>query len=83
MEIGREFVVEPVSVVAARDRLTTAFARQAVRYATSSVYFLDDRSFPAPEAFWTGGARSTSVVFDPDDWPSDRSARPQRSRCRT
>ena len=64
--VVRELVVEPVSVVPARDRLTTAFARQAVRYGASSVYFLDDRSFPEPEAFWAGGARSTSVVFDPD-----------------
>jgi hypothetical protein len=69
--VVRELVVEPVSVVPARDRLTPGFARQAVRYASSSVYFLDDRSFPEPEAFWAGGARSTSVVFDPDD---DRSS---------
>jgi hypothetical protein len=65
--VVRELVVEPVSVVPARDRLTSAFARQAVRYSSSSVYFLDDRSFPEPEGFWAGGARSTSVVFDPDD----------------
>jgi hypothetical protein len=64
--VVRELVIEPVSVVPARDRLTTALARQAVRYGSSSVYFLDDRSFPEPEAFWVGGARSTSVVFDPD-----------------
>ena len=64
--VVRELVVEPLSVVSGRDRLTTAFARQAVRYRSSSVYFLDDRSFPEPEAFWAGGARSTSVVFDSD-----------------
>jgi hypothetical protein len=63
--VVRELVVEPVSVVPARDRLTTALARQAVRYGSSSVYFLDDRSFPEPEAFWAGGASSTKVVFEP------------------
>lgn len=65
--VVRELVVEPVSVVPAKDRLTAGFARQAVRIGSSSVYFLDDRSFPEPEAFWAGGAQSTSVVFDPDD----------------
>jgi hypothetical protein len=70
-KVVRELVVEPISVVPAEDRLTSAFARQAVRYPSSSVYFLDDRSFPEPDGFWAGGTRSTSVVFDTDD---DRSS---------
>jgi hypothetical protein len=31
------------------------------------VYFLDDRSFPEPEAFWIGGSRRSSVVVQPDN----------------
>jgi hypothetical protein len=37
-----------------------------VRYATSTVFFTDDRSFPEPEAFWVGGARDSVVVLQPD-----------------
>jgi hypothetical protein len=37
-----------------------------VRYGESTVYFLDDRGFPEPEAFWVGGARDTTVVVQPD-----------------
>jgi hypothetical protein len=35
------------------------------------VYFLDDRSFPEPQAFWVGGSRDSTVVVQP--------AAPQRS----
>ena len=30
------------------------------------VYFLDERSFPEPEAFWVGGSRDSTVVIQPD-----------------
>jgi hypothetical protein len=62
----RRLVVEPLSLVGPRDRLTTRVARQAVRYDRSTVFFLDDRSFPEPEGFWAGGARDSSVVLQPD-----------------
>ena len=42
-------------------------ARTAVRYGQSTVFFLDDRSFPEPEAFWVGGARSSSFAIQTDD----------------
>ena len=29
------------------------------------MYFLDDRAFLEPEAFWIGGARSSTVVIQP------------------
>ena len=58
--------IEPVSTVRHYDRLSDAFARTGVRYADTSVFFLDDRSFPEPEAFWVGGARQSSVVIQPD-----------------
>ena len=45
----RRVVVEPLSIVPARARLTDLVARRAVRYGASSVFFLDDRSFPEPE----------------------------------
>jgi len=62
----RSLTIEPLSVVPAGARLTSDYARRAVRYATTSVYFLDDRSFPEPEAFWVGGARSSTIVIQPD-----------------
>jgi hypothetical protein len=58
--------IEPVSLVPARARLAGDPARHAVRYGASTVYFLDERSFPEPEAFWVGGGRSSSVVLQPD-----------------
>jgi hypothetical protein len=60
------FTIEPLATVPAAARLTDQFARRAVRYGRASVFFLDDRSFPEPEAFWIGGARSSSIVFQPD-----------------
>jgi hypothetical protein len=37
-----------------------------VRYGGAIVYFMDDRSFPEPEAFWIGGGRDSLIVFQPD-----------------
>jgi hypothetical protein len=59
-------VVEPVWVMGPGE-WGPAIARRAVRYGRSSVFFLDDSSFPEPEAFWVGGARSSSFVLQPDD----------------
>ena len=50
----------------AAERLTADMARRAVRYGGATVYFLDDRSFPEPQAFWVGGARDATVVLQPD-----------------
>ena len=44
-----------------------ATAQAAVKYEHASVFFLDERSFPEPEAFWIRGSRSSSVVVQPDD----------------
>jgi hypothetical protein len=30
------------------------------------VFFLDDRSFPEPAAFWVGGERTSTLVLQPD-----------------
>ncbi|MGH9410806.1 MAG: hypothetical protein ACRD1V_15285, partial [Vicinamibacterales bacterium] len=43
--------------------LTGAIALHAVRYDAATVFFLDDRAFPEPSAFWVGGARATDVVI--------------------
>jgi hypothetical protein len=61
----RALTIEPIAIVRPGQRLTSEYARRAVRYGTSTVYFLDDRSFPEPEAFWIGGARRSSVVLQP------------------
>jgi hypothetical protein len=55
--------IEPLAVARGADRLTADFARDAVRYGSTIVYFLDDRSFPEPDAFWLGGGRSSSIVL--------------------
>lgn len=59
--------IEPVGLLLPEERLAEGFARRGVRYGATTAWFMDDRSFPEPEAFWTGGARSTDVVLQPDD----------------
>jgi hypothetical protein len=61
----RSVVLEPQSIVPAARRLTDRVARRAVRYRETSVFFLDDRSFPEPEAFWVGGSRQSTIVLQP------------------
>ena len=62
----RGLLVEPVSLLPSR-RFDSASARTAVRYGQSSVFFLDDRSFPEPEGFWVGGAVASSFAIQRDD----------------
>lgn len=59
--------LEPLRIVPPSERLTSDYARRAVHYPGAIVYFMDDRSFPEPEAFWVGGAREASVVIQPDE----------------
>jgi hypothetical protein len=63
----RALTIEPQFVVAPAARLSTEPARRAVRYRSATAFFLDDRSFPEPEAFWVGGGRTSGIVFQPDD----------------
>lgn len=63
----RGLIVEPLAVEPRGRRLTADMARRAVRYGGATTYFLDDRSFPEPQAFWIGGARDASVVIQPDE----------------
>jgi hypothetical protein len=58
--------IEPLAI-RARDEGGDEIARTAVKYRSSAVFFLDDRSFPEPEGFWIGGARSTAFVVRPDE----------------
>jgi hypothetical protein len=58
--------VHPLKVLRGSEKLTSAVARRAVRYGASTVFFLDDRAFVEPFAFWVGGARETSIVIAPD-----------------
>jgi hypothetical protein len=62
----RGLTIEPLSIVMPGARIAPGTARRAVRYAGATVFFLDDRSFAEPEAFWVGGARSSAVVVQPD-----------------
>jgi len=58
--------IEPISVIPATSRLSTDYARRAVRYGRTTVYFLDDKSFVEPDAFWLGGARNSTLAIQPD-----------------
>ena len=58
-------IVEPLDVVRLRHPPADV-ARRAVKYSGSTVFFFDDRSFPEPEAFWVGGARSSTIAIQPD-----------------
>ncbi len=62
----RSVVVEPLSLTPRAARVTNAVARRAVKYADAAVYFLDDHSFPEPDAFWIAGSSQTMVVMQPD-----------------
>ena len=58
--------IEPLRIARRDEKVAEGVARQGVRYGDTTTWFLDDRSFPEPEAFWTGGARTTEVVIQPD-----------------
>jgi hypothetical protein len=62
----RSLTLEPLRVLRPTERVTAEMARRAVRYGQSTVFFLDDRSFPEPEGFWVGGARDSTIVIQPD-----------------
>jgi hypothetical protein len=62
----RALTIEPLSIVPGASQLTHEYARRAVRYGNTTVYFLDDRSFAEPEAFWIGGGRNTTLAIQPD-----------------
>lgn len=55
--------VTALSLVPPDARLTSEVAQRAVRYGATSTFFLDDRSFAEPEAFWAGGGRTSAVVL--------------------
>ena len=58
-------LVQPVSVRPAGD-WEGLVARTAVTYGHTTVFFLDDGSYPEPEAFWVAGGRSSSIVLQPE-----------------
>ena len=58
--------VQPVRLVMPEVRLADDYARQAVRYADTTTFFLDANSYAEPEAFWVRGEASTQVVIQPD-----------------
>jgi hypothetical protein len=62
----RGLVIEPARLVLGRERVTSEFARHAVRYGEATLYFLDEQSFPEREGFWIGGSRTSQIVVQPD-----------------
>jgi hypothetical protein len=59
-------VLQPLRILPITRKPATGYARRAVRLANATVFFMDDRSFPEPNAFWVGGARESGVVLLPD-----------------
>ena len=62
----RGLTLRPVAILTPDLKAAGDFARHAVRYGDASFYFMDDRSFPEPNAFWVGGARESTIVVQPD-----------------
>lgn len=62
----RALTIEPIAIVPPAARLADEYARRAVRYGTTTVFFLDERAFSEPDAFWVGGERSARAVVQPD-----------------
>ncbi|HUF22713.1 MAG TPA: hypothetical protein VMN81_01205 [Vicinamibacterales bacterium] len=60
---GRAITLQPL---AAPTRRTQQKALRAMRYGAVAVYFLDDRAYAEPDAFWVGGARYANVVLQAD-----------------
>ena len=62
----RRLTIQPVTILTPEQKAASDYARHAVRYGAATVYFMDDRSFPEPAAFWVGGARDSTIVVQPD-----------------
>jgi len=60
---GRAVALQPLEAPARRVQQK---ARRAMRYGAVTVYFLDDRAYAEPGAFWVGGARYANVVLQAD-----------------
>jgi hypothetical protein len=60
-------VIDPRRIVPPAERVADGFARHAVRYGQNTVFFMDERSYPEPQAFWVGGGRTSEVVLHPDE----------------
>lgn len=58
--------LQPVRLLRADQKPVDGYARRAVRFAGVTAFFMDDRAFAEPNAFWVGGARDTTVVLLPD-----------------
>ncbi|PYR93984.1 MAG: hypothetical protein DMF84_07090 [Acidobacteria bacterium] len=59
-------VLQPLRILQSDSKPAAGFARRAVRYTGMTAFFMDDRAFPEPNAFWIGGARESDVVLLPD-----------------
>ena len=60
---GRRLALQPLGPPSAR---TQQKALRAHRYGPVTVYFIDDRVYAEPDAFWVGGARYANVVLQAD-----------------
>jgi hypothetical protein len=58
--------VKPLRLVLPEERITGGYARHAVRYGNTTTYFMDEESYPEPQAFWVRGETTSEVVIQPD-----------------
>jgi hypothetical protein len=56
--------IRPLRLLGASEQVTNRTAFRAVRYGETTVFFLDDRVFPEPAAFWVRGAGEATVVIE-------------------
>ncbi len=55
--------LQPLRLLRVDEKPVDGYARRAVRYTGVTAFFMDDRAFAEPNAFWVGGARDTTVVL--------------------
>ena len=61
---GRAITLQPLS--SARYARSQRKAHRALRYDNVTVFFIDDRVYAEPDAFWVGGARFANVILQAD-----------------
>jgi hypothetical protein len=62
----RGIQIQPAHLIPPAELIARGYARHAVRYGQTTTFFMDDQSYPEPEAFWVRGETETEIVVQPD-----------------
>ncbi len=65
-------VLQPLRILHRDEKPVSGYARQAARYPGAIAFFMDDRVFPEPGAFWIGGGRESEIALLPDQSTSSQ-----------